>query len=177
MAKGNDVILCGETQRAVFESLGYSPIASRPVAPMSVDTELLEPEFDTTLVRLYRDGDHVLVTGSQIEHFQSLGWSEAEADLFEDTAAEVIEPPAGLQDVLAGLDAQNKDQWTIDGLVKLAVVRERLGQDVTRTEIDTAWPGFCRAALQPNPVLISPQRLSSPLTPSSSPRTRGEGSS
>ncbi len=150
MAKGNDVILCGETQRAVFESLGYSPIASRAVAPVSVDTELLEPEFDTTLVRLHRDRDYVLVTGSQIEHFQSLGWSEAEAEVLEEAAAEVAtQPPkTRLRDVLAALDAQNKDQWTVDGLIKLAVLRELLGRDITRAELDTAWPGFCRASLQ-----------------------------
>lgn len=51
-----------------------------------------------------------------------------------------------IADVIKGLDPADEDHWTSNNLPALDVIGERVGQDVTRAQVNEVAPGYTRAA-------------------------------
>lgn len=74
-----------------------------------------------------------------------------------------------IQEVLQGLDAQNFDNWTPEGLPRVDIVRSLTGDmTLTRETIDAAMPGFVRPGFeaQKAPAVQAPWAVQTPASTS-----------
>lgn len=55
--------------------------------------------------------------------------------------------------ILKGLDPANDEQWTSEGLPQVSAVQKLLGADVSRQQINEAWPNFNRKVAEMQPIL------------------------
>lgn len=64
-----------------------------------------------------------------------------------------------LLDVLKGLDVDNVNHWTSDGQPRLDVIKELVGEDISRADIKEIAPKFCRkntSLTPPEPETTNP---------------------
>lgn len=95
------------------------------------------------LISMIKDGDAIYCEESQVAAFGSRGYQRADAAEKSSPIAQV-----SLKDTLLGLDPDADDDWTADKLVKLSVLKELTGREVSRAEVNEAWSGFNRDVLR-----------------------------
>lgn len=121
--------------------------------PIPANTGRTPPE---KLLRMQREDSITFCDPQQREVLEAAGWQRADktpaavsadapAGPFSPEVTEVTANP--LRDVLQGLSVDDASFWNADGQVNISALRT-LVADVTRDQVNEAWPGFTRAALQ-----------------------------
>ena len=72
--------------------------------------------------------------------------TQAEKDGWVDSPAKFEQDKPSLDDVLLSLDHEDDAHWTKDGKPDLNVIKEKLGEYVSRGDMDKQYPDFIRAA-------------------------------
>lgn len=113
--------------------------------PVPVGTGRTPPE---RLLRMEKEGSIAFCDPQQQEVLELAGWQRADkapVTVSTETPTETSANP--LRDVLQGLSVDDASFWNADGQVNISALRT-LVADVTRDQVNEAWPGFTRAALQ-----------------------------
>lgn len=154
LAKDGDVISCEESQVAAFESQGYQRTDSAGKPSQSQPVSVAQP-VPSGLVRMVKGDLELTANQSQVASLENDGWaiSTGSSVAVQQPQSQQLESDNGqtqfsLKDVLLALDPNADEDWTVDKLVKLAVLKELTGREVSRAEVDEAWPGFSREVLR-----------------------------
>lgn len=153
LVKDGDVICCEESQVAAFESQGYERSDSHRKPSQSQPVSVAQP-VPSGLVRMAKGDLELTADRSQVSLLEKDGWAISTGSSVAVQQPESQQPGSqnqpqfSLKDVLLALDPNSDDDWTADKLVKLAVLKELTGRDVSRAEVNEAWPGFNRDVLR-----------------------------
>ena len=69
---------------------------------------------------------------------------EAQATSADEVLEEVVAPAVVIRAFLEQVDHTDDANWTGGGLIRMDVVEDAVGEDVTRADVDAVWPDFKR---------------------------------
>lgn len=106
----------------------------------------LKPASDDLKVRNPDTGEHLRAEGETVVLTSYWVRRLRDGDVVKTDAPAKTEGPDAdaILAVLSEMDVDNDDQWTGDGLPKMAHIETELGVNITRADVDAVAPDFTR---------------------------------